>query len=225
MGQAVSRGAERVPLQERGHRTRERILSATERLLRRKRLEDLTVQEIVQAARSSVGSFYHLFGTKDALVAPLYSRYDARLTERATDVLDPARWSSRTLAYRASRLFRYAARVYRHNRGLMRSLVLHARSHPEDVTPQQHRHRREFYDRVTDLFLERRREIAHPDPESAVRLGLFVVGAALRDKVLFGSAPHPRSVELDDRALAEELTRVFLAFLQLPERRRSRAID
>lgn len=204
---------QRAPRQERGRRTRERILCATERLLRTKRLEDLGVQEIVRQAGSSVGSFYHLFGSKDALVGPLYARYDARITDGARRVLDPSRWRNRPLAHRASRLFRYAARLYRRDRGLMRSLVLHARCHPGEVTSQQRRHRRGFYDLVTDLFLERRHEITHPDPPAAVRLALFVVGSALREKILFGDAPHPRSVELDDRFLAEELTHVFLAYL------------
>ena len=43
------------PRQARGHRTRERILTATERLLETKRLEDITLQEIVQGHGGQIG--------------------------------------------------------------------------------------------------------------------------------------------------------------------------
>lgn len=203
--------------QARGRRTRERILAATERLLRDRHLENLTVGQIVREARSSIGSFYHLFGAKEALVAPLYARYDRRLTEGAERVLAPARWRGRRLAYRVERIVRYAVRLYRHERGLMRALTLHARSHPEAVTALQHAHRARLYDRVADVLLACRDEMAHEHPESAVRVGLLFVGAACRDKILFGDAPHPRSIVSDDRSLAMELSRAVLAYLRAPE--------
>ena len=80
---------ETVPRQARGRRTKERILAATERLLREKLFEDISVEEIVREAGSSVGSFYHLIGAKDSLIAPLYGRYDTRITEGAERALEP----------------------------------------------------------------------------------------------------------------------------------------
>jgi len=204
----------RRPQQQRARRTRERILVAVERLLEHKRFEDITLGEIVGTAGASVGSFYHLFASKDALVPPLYARYDAAITALADRLLDRRRWQGRGLAYRATRLLRYGARALRDQRGLMRALALHARSHPEHVTAEQRGRRMEFYERVAALLLECRTEIAHPDPERAVELGLFFVGAALRDKILFDQAPHPQSLEIDDRRLAADLAAALLAFLQ-----------
>ena len=44
-------------------------------------------------------------------------------------------------------------------------------------------------------------------------VGLFFVASACRDKILFGGAPHPRSITSDDRSLARELTRALLSYL------------
>lgn len=206
-------GVLRAPVRARGQRTRERILAASEHLLRRKRLEDLTIRDIVEAAEVSVGSFYHLFGARDAIVAPLYARYDARVTAGAARALNPARWRGRSLGHRASRIVRYGVRLYRIEGGLIRALALHARGHGQPVTSDQHDHRAALYDQLAALLLECRDEITHPDPEAAVRLGLFFVAAACRDKILFGDAPHPRSITCDDRALAVELTRALLGYL------------
>ena len=116
------------------------------------------------------------------------------------------------------RIVRIAVRGYRRERGLIRALALHARSHPEQITSHQRRHRGWLYDRITELLRERRDEITHPSPAAAIRLGLLFVGAACRDKILFADAPHPRSVDCDDAELAAELTRAFLAYLQTPLR-------
>lgn len=211
---------DRIPRQARGRRRRERFLAAAERLLRSKGFEEITIADIVREARSSVGSFYHLFETKEAIVPLLYARYDERITEHSERIFVPERWRGKDLAHRAGRLIRYAVRGYRQNRGLIRALALHARSHAQDLTKLQLGRRATLYDRATQLLLACRDEIAHADPEAAVRLGLFFVGTACRDKILFDRAPHPRSIVCEDRELASELTRAFLAYLGSSPRKR-----
>ena len=210
----------RLPKQLRGQRTRDRILDAAENLLHGKSFGEITVADLVEEASASIGSFYHLFATKEALLAPLYARYDAEITAGSERVLDLARWEGRSLHYRATRVIRYTVKLYRQKQGLMQTLVLHARSHSDEVTLEQQTHRASLYDRVTELLLERDDEITHPDPESAIRLGLFFVGATCRDRILFSQAPHPRSVQLDDRGLARELSDAFLSYLQFPRSRK-----
>ena len=129
-------------------------------------------------------------------------------------MLDSGRWRGRDLEYRVGRIVRYSVFLYRHEGGLIRALALHARNHPEQVTAGQKQRRATLYDRLTDLLLECRDEITHPNPETAIRLGLFFVAATCRDKILFADAPHPRSLALDDRSLATELTSAFLAYTQ-----------
>lgn len=203
----------REPRQARGHETRERILAAAEVLLRTRTLEEITIEDIVVEARSSVGSFYHLFGSKETIIAPLYERYDARITRESERVLRSARRGHRSLDERARLLVHFAVRAYRRERGLIRAMVRHARGPAGAVTREQQAHRATFYERLAGVLLECRDEMSHPDPGMAVRMGLFFVGAACRDKILFGDAPHPRSVRVGDRALADELSNALLAYL------------
>lgn len=203
----------RPPRQERSQVTLNRILDATESLLRDRLMEEITLAEVLSRSGVSVGAFYARFRNKDALVSCLYDRYDRRLGEATARVLERSRWRDHTLSDRVRVLIRYVAMQYRRHRGLLRALILHARAQPGAINAEQHRHRQRFYDDVTRFLLECRSEISHPDPEAAVRLGLLMAGAAMRDKILHGDAPQPRSVIASDSWLAREVTRALLSYL------------
>jgi AcrR family transcriptional regulator len=191
----------------------DRILGATESLLESRLFEELTLAEILLRARTSIGAFYARFDGKEALVPHLYQRYDAVLHAAGERFLAPERWRGRPLSYRASRVIRLAVRLYRRNRGLIRALALHARTHPRVLTRAQEEKRLTLQDHAARLLLDTGADIRHPDPELAVRQGLFFVLAACRDKILFGDAPHPKLLPVDDHRLATELTRALVAYL------------
>ena len=142
----------------------------------------------------------------------LYQRYDAALHAAAARFLAPDRWRGRPLGYRARRIIRLAAREYRRHRGLMRALVLHARTKPGVLSPAQAESRRGLSDDAAMLLLDAREEIRHADPELAARQGLFFVLAACRDNLLFAEAPHPQLLSVSDRTLAAELSRALVAY-------------
>src|SRR5262249_20827313 len=62
-----------------------------------------------------------------------------------------------------------------------------------------------------EALLRSRPGITHPDPALAVGLGLQMVAAALRERILFDEGYGPRGV--DDGKLARELARAWLAYL------------
>ncbi|MBL0890678.1 MAG: TetR/AcrR family transcriptional regulator [Gemmatimonadaceae bacterium] len=66
----------RPPRQERGRRRMDEILDAAEQLLLEVGPANGSVQEIARRAGSSVGSIYHFFPTKDAIVAALRARHE-----------------------------------------------------------------------------------------------------------------------------------------------------
>jgi AcrR family transcriptional regulator len=190
-----------------------RILEATEALLESRLFEDLPLADILRRADASVGAFYARFDGKEGLIPHLYQRYDTALHAAAGRFLDPDRWRGRSLSYRATRIVRLVARLYRRHRGLMRALVIHARTRPRVLTPVQEVSRQALSDSAAMLLLETRSEIRHPDPDLAARQGLFFVLAACRDKILFAEAPHPSLLPVDDQRLAAELSRALIAYL------------
>lgn len=72
--------AARAPQQERGQRRVEQILDAAESVFAELGVDGASMQAIADRAGSSVGSLYHFFPNKDALVEALGLRYAERVS-------------------------------------------------------------------------------------------------------------------------------------------------
>ncbi|MBL0937374.1 MAG: TetR/AcrR family transcriptional regulator [Gemmatimonadaceae bacterium] len=66
----------RSPRQERGRKRMDEILDAAEQLFMEVGMATSSIQEIAKRAGSSVGSIYHFFPTKDAIIAALRARHE-----------------------------------------------------------------------------------------------------------------------------------------------------
>lgn len=71
----------RQPIQERGERRVEEILDAAAAVIVEVGVEAATTNAIAERAGSSVGSLYHFFPNKDAIILALAARYEAELRE------------------------------------------------------------------------------------------------------------------------------------------------
>lgn len=83
---AFSCGVARTPRQARGQRRVDGILDAAEAVIAECGVTDASVQEIARRAGASVGSMYHFFPTKDAIVAALSDRYTVGLEHVAVSI-------------------------------------------------------------------------------------------------------------------------------------------
>jgi AcrR family transcriptional regulator len=201
----------RPPRQVRSQQTLDRILDAAEALVAEKGFEDATVGEVVRRAGSSVGAFYARFPDKDALLYALYERYLEQATATADDALDPERWRGRTVPEVLAAVVRFLVAIYRAQGGLIRAFVLRNHTDPE-FRARQERLSHHVSRRLSALLLDRREEIAHPDPERAAAFGLTMTFATIEGAVLFGET-RSRALALSDDDLAAELTRAYLAYL------------
>jgi AcrR family transcriptional regulator len=77
----VQEEAPRTPQQERGQRRVESILDAAERVFLEVGADAATTNAIADRAGASVGSIYHFFPSKDAILLALASRYAERMRE------------------------------------------------------------------------------------------------------------------------------------------------
>lgn len=217
------RQALRPPQQDRSRATLRRFLEATLALLGERRFEEASVAEIARRARSSVGAFYARFEGKQALVACLNQRIFEEGRERWGAFLAPERWRGRDAAAVMRGVVRHVVRKRRANRGLLRALALHARSHPQpgfaEAAAASNRH---VHALLRALLLARRAELGHPDPERAIGMGLLLVDAATREAILFDEA---RLVPggLSDAVLVRELSAAWLAYLGVKPRRGRRS--
>lgn len=191
------------PKQIRSRRTLERLVGASLAILEEEGPDALTVQAIVERAKSSVGSFYARFDGKDDLLEYLGARLWSEATERWNEVLAGRTWEDESLAD----LARGAVRLL-DEAGRTRGTTLKALNQAGGGGDAYVEFRDHVLDGLGTVLLSRRQEITHPDPQTAVRLGLMAV-AGLLDRASAGRLPGTPT-----RRLVEESERLLLGYLQ-----------
>ncbi|MEJ2312804.1 MAG: helix-turn-helix domain containing protein [Gemmatimonadales bacterium] len=204
----------RQPVQARSRRTMDRIVRAAEELLEERPFDAVSVAEIVHRAGTSVGAFYARFSCKGDLLAAIYARrFGAEAAERSKRYLADFAAREMPLELRAREVVRNMATYFESNRRLLQAMALRAGQRKE-TPPAESReiraHRAVFNDGWARAFLTHRDQIGHPEPERAVRFGLFVAAAACRDAFLLG---EPRGESLPAEDLVSELGRALHAYL------------
>lgn len=118
-----------TPMQSRSHKTMQRFIAAASRLAEEKRWEAISIAELVTAANSSVGAFYSRFGSKEALLEVLDDAHVNALTNILTRC---TAGEPKALETSVALLLRELVDYHLEHRGLLRTLVLTARSTSED---------------------------------------------------------------------------------------------
>lgn len=201
------------PIQRRAHETLDRFAEVTEELLRTRPFEEISVQDIVRRAGKPTGSFYARFRSKEALLPFLYARYHTGLEPLFRTRLSSVAWDSLDLPAAVAAVVDLLIGLYDERRWLIRALALFARTRPEALPADLVLERRRVYDLPAGILARHRARIAHPDPEAAIRFGLYVVSTVARERLIFGQAPLARITPLGRRALRDELVRTLRAYL------------
>jgi AcrR family transcriptional regulator len=188
------------PLQSRSRRTLERLVSAALAILEEEGPGALTVQAVVARAGSSVGSFYARFSGKDDLLTYLGERMWREASERWDHALrtrDWARLDLRALAEGSVGLLWEAA----HSRA---SALQALDRMPGGMDDAYDTFRSHLVDGMAGLFLERRGEIRHEEPEVAVHIGL---------RAVLGIVEHDTGPVRARERVTEEATTLLLSYL------------
>ena len=201
------------PAQERSKETMERFAAAAEELLQHRPFEEISIQDIVRHAQRPIGSFYARFRSKDALLPFLYRRYHESLEAVFEAKLARHDWDSLGFVPTLEAIVDVLASAYDERRWLIRSLALFTRLRPDTLPADVIPRRKKLYEGMVGIVLRHASRIPHEDPAGAVRFGLFLVESTMREKLLFGQAPHARATPIGRRALREELVRAFHGYL------------
>lgn len=90
MTEATGAATRRQPQQERSHLRVERILDAAAAVIAEVGVEAATTNAIAAQAGTSIGSIYHFFPNKDAIVVALSERYGQQMRAVSEQTLSPA---------------------------------------------------------------------------------------------------------------------------------------
>lgn len=208
----MSRQVAALPaLQSRSQKTRDRLLDAAEALLRDGGPEKATVPAIARRAKVAVGSVYRRFPDKDAVLRSIYERFFDRSIAANREALSADEWTDVPLDLMLRRLVDGMVRGYRFHAPLLAALLRYVDSHP-DAAFRTHAEamRADVFAGLSQLLLSRRAEIAHPDPERAVRFLLVTLGLTLKGYLLQGDR---LGTPISWNELSEELQRFALGYL------------
>ena len=197
----------------------DRLALATEALLRSRPFEEIGVQDIVRRAGRPIGSFYARFGSKEALLPLLYQRYHDGLETLVAARLARVPWGTLDLRRTVDAFVEFVIDVYTERPWLIRALALFARSRPEALPHDLVEQRRAVYEPLLAVLLRHRAEIAHADPDAAVRFAVFLAMSVAREKLLFAEAPQARLTPMGRADLRRELARVVHVYLTCEDRR------
>jgi len=162
----------RPPRQARSRRTLERLVQAALELMGEKGVGGTSVQEIVDRAGSSVGSFYARFQGKQDLVDYLRVRVWDEALERWRAVRTQAPWDDLSTPEVIEASVRLIAQV--------EGIHPRARAVLGEDSPAAVAFRSELHRDLAAILEAREPTLSHPDPAEAIRVLIRVVAAAAR---------------------------------------------
>lgn len=215
------------PKQARSQETMNHILDTAAAILEHKTFDQLTVNEVVQQAGTSVGAFYGRFRDKEALLQALDARFFNRFESDFEAVQQEHDWENQPVSAIVHDVARFLVEVYQRDIGVLRSLNLKARLYGDSQFRQREQDAWDrMFPRLQRLLLKDPGAILHPDPKAATRFGFQVMFFSLREFVLWeplregarpGAGPNAGPGSRLPAGLAAESARVFLAYLGVKE--------
>jgi AcrR family transcriptional regulator len=184
---------------------RQAILAATEGLLRERRLEELTVVDVIEAAGCSRPSFYMYFESKHAAVAALAEEVMAEIYDRHWRPWFGEEESTTESVMVDSYLETIA--TWREHRTVLVAAAEGWRTDPTVYELWGERWQR--YVDITAEYIGRARLVgaALPDPDAETLASVLVW---LNESLFYVAFSDPASTVGDDRRLAETLSAVWL---------------
>lgn len=207
----------RAPSQQRGRRTLQRILAATEKLLKTTPFEQITVADIVREADTSTGSFYARFPSKDALLPVVYESYNAQAETIYRDLDEAGGLKRKSLRESVRAFVAQSASSIRGMRWLLRAMTLYARAHPEGLPASAVERSKRMYRIAHGSFAPHMRDGKTARAETRSRMAAYAASTLMREYELFGDAPLAAALGVDQAAFETEVARMMAAYLASPE--------
>ncbi len=199
------------PKQDRSRQTLQKLMDATEHILKQKSVEELTTREIVKVSGVSNGSLYARFSGKEALLTAIWDELvrsiDGDIINRYDELAgEPLADKVRFLVeWRISRYIKY--------RGLLRSFRTLTSSGKIPGSARYKRMHLESRERIVEFLMHSAEEIRHANKKQAIKLAEFVTTSAARELILFPNGLHASTMKISRSNLVAELTGVFLSYL------------
>lgn len=177
----------RQPRQSRSRASFERMLIAAEQLMALHGNDDFALTDVAKAGKVSIGSIYCRFDSKDSLVQAVQQRVLAQLQKRQGELIARIALETVSLSGFVARLVDEFSELLSEFAPILRPMMLRAARDPVVSEAGRASHHMVVVD-VTRAMMRYRDEIAHPDPERAVRAAFNLFYAAIARALSLGSS-------------------------------------
>jgi len=124
------------PTHKKGRESQERIVRATLALIEKTPFDQLTIADIMGETGMAVGTFYRRFKTKESVLPFVFKAYDELFEQWAQSFKDD---EATTRAEAIELIVRKTAKLFSKHAGLIRTVHLYNRLHPEMGSIQPNR--------------------------------------------------------------------------------------
>ena len=208
----VAKQASRPAVQKRSRETRDELINALERLLRRSDFQDLNVQDLADEAGVSPGAIYRRFD--GGLIAVLFALWHTTLERRT--VSEEARVDFRKARSLRSALRRAAQIAWdqlRQDAHIYRAAYLHARLHPDvkrRSAAAMEKANVAGFRALLDAFP---REAKRRDLERAAEATAYLYNTAFVERALFPERLPAWARSIGDAAFVEQVAEFAYSYL------------
>ncbi len=196
----------RIPQQARSRKTFTVIVDAAETTFTEKGLDATTIADIAKTAGCSVGSVYHHFRDKAALVAALFEIRKQEFLVTLEDAVDPNRWDGATIGEILHGYLEFAVQT-----GSEQPTSFEY-SHSE-LRTETHELHKLLFERLRELLTHRIDEIKHPRPTEAIDFILDQLRATIALHSKQGSVMSFLSLQNDQ--VVEEALHMACSYLMV----------
>jgi AcrR family transcriptional regulator len=211
-----------APQQARSRESLRKLQKATAEVLGQHGVEGTTIPRIAQHAGLTPGAIYRRFHDKDALLEATILGILERQEERMKTGLTPATAGQIPLPVFAEQVVGGMVLSYRVNAALLRAMrtFVHSRTDTPFYKKAMKMEARGF-EHAVELFMAHRKDIKHPEPRTAISLAFMMVSSMLFDWVVMplDVSAWKSFLPKDDQVLKRELTRAFLSYLGVEQKR------
>lgn len=193
------------PTHKKGRESQDRIVRATLTLIETTPFDQLTIASIMEEAGMAVGTFYRRFKSKEAVLPFVFKTYDDLFENWAEGFSDSEASGQDEMI---ELVVRRTLKLYSKNAGLIRTVHLYDRLHPEMRIAASDR--RELY----DLFgMALAKDMDNPTRDDLIRgrMAMLTMVSVMTEHFLYREHSPASNTDLRNRDVQDLLTRMLMA--------------
>ncbi len=173
-----------------------------------------SIEMIVKNANSSIGSFYHFFKDKDALLRYLLDHYEEDILEKAVKLRKNNR-NVGSMSERGLIWIKTLLETLRKERGLLRTRILYNFNNPNEISEYRREQNAKLMQTLLEFFLPSLNEIKKVDKKNSLEFILMIIDYTLVYRILLEELRENMFADFDDAALVKEFHQLFISYLGL----------